>query len=138
MQGHRVLSSLPDEAIDTLVAHAVGTGLPVEVRVEGDRRDLAPGVDLAAFRILQEALTNVSKHASATRAELCLRYGADALAIEVTDDGHGHSAGDAGHGHGIVGMRERAALYGGTLVAGPAPGAGFRVEASLPYDGNQR
>jgi signal transduction histidine kinase len=123
--------------LDVLVANAVGTGLPVDVRVEGERRALPPGVDLAAFRILQEALTNVSKHAAATRADVHLAYGDDALAIEVSDDGRGHSPGK-GNGHGIVGMHERAAMYGGTLVAGPAPGGGFRVQASLPYDGRPR
>jgi signal transduction histidine kinase len=120
--------------LDSLVARTVGAGLPVDVRVDGERRPLAPGVDLAAYRIVQEALTNVAKHAGATQARLRLAYGDDALAIEVTDDGRRPVPPTSNGGHGILGMQERAVLYGGTLEAGPARTGGFRVRASLPYE----
>jgi signal transduction histidine kinase len=122
--------------LDGLVAQVVSAGLPVDVRVEGERRPLPAGVDLTAFRIVQEALTNVRRHADASCAHLVLRYGADALDIEVTDDGVARPS--ANGGHGIAGMRERAVLYGGTLDAGPAAGAGFRVRAALPYEASRR
>jgi signal transduction histidine kinase len=121
--------------LDGLVAHAVGTGIPIDVRVEGERRPLSAGLDLAAFRIVQEALTNVTKHAGAARAQVRLVYGQHALTIEITDDGQGGSAESGSGGHGVLGMRERALLYGGTVVAGPAADGGFRVGACLPYDG---
>jgi signal transduction histidine kinase len=123
--------------LDGLVAQVVSAGLPVEVRVEGDRRPLPAGVDLTAFRIVQEALTNVRRHARASSAHVVLRYGADRVRIEVTDDGASGKAAN-GSGHGIAGMRERAALYGGTLDAEPAASGGFRVTASLPYEASRR
>jgi signal transduction histidine kinase len=116
--------------IPELVAEAAGVGLRVDVAVHGDPVELGPGRELAAVRIVQEALTNVRRHARATRAYVQLTWTPTALRVEVTDNGAGRSGTHAGHG--LVGMRERAALYGGTLDLGPAPGGGFRVAAVLP------
>ena len=116
--------------IPELVREAADVGLAVDVTVTGDPMDLAPGRELAAFRIVQEALTNTRRHAHATRACVRLDYTPAELRIEVTDDGRGRTGTHAGHG--LVGMRERAALYGGTLDVGPATAGGFRVTAVLP------
>lgn len=108
-------------------------GLAVSVTREGEAAGLPAGVDLSAYRIVQEALTNTLRHARATQAEVTLRYGADAVELEVLDDGDGISAGEAGSsGQGLVGMRERATLLGGTLEAGPLAQGGYRVRAHLP------
>jgi signal transduction histidine kinase len=117
--------------IPELVREASGIGLPVTLLVHGEPVDLAPGRELAAFRIVQEALTNVRRHAGAASACVELTWSPAALRIEVTDDGHGRRTGTHA-GHGLVGMRERAALYGGTLDVGPGPAGGFRVTAVLP------
>ncbi len=110
-------------------------GLTVSVSREGDPGALPAGVDLSAYRIVQEALTNTLRHARATQAEVTLRYDADAVELEVRDDGHGVSADEpSASGQGVVGMRERAALLGGTLEAGPLPQGGFRVHARLPVE----
>jgi signal transduction histidine kinase len=105
----------------------------VKLTVEGERVVLPAGVDLCAYRIVQEALTNALKHAGPAHAEVLLRYGDKGLDIEVTDDGRGRAEpnGD-GAGHGLIGMRERVALYGGELRTGPRPGGGFEVHAHLP------
>jgi signal transduction histidine kinase len=108
-------------------------GLRVELNVEGRPRDLPAGVELSAFRIVQEALTNTLKHARASRAEVGLRYSDGGLEVEVIDDGVAGSGG--GRGRGIVGMGERAALVGGELSAGPRPAGGFRVRAWMPLEG---
>src|SRR5918999_849188 len=110
-------------------------GLDVVVRREGKGPELPAGVDLSAYRIVQEALTNTLRHASATRAEVTVRFGDRAVELEIRDDGRG-SPGVLlnGGGQGLVGMRERAALLGGTLEAGPLPGGGFRVHARLPLE----
>jgi signal transduction histidine kinase len=122
------LRRLPD-----LVREAADVGLRVDVEVEGDRRDLPLGVELAAYRIVQEALTNSRRHSRARVAHVRLGYASEALRVEVTDDGPGGGEHPAPAGHGLIGMRERAALYGGTLEAGPrVDGAGFRVVALLP------
>jgi signal transduction histidine kinase len=119
--------------LEPLVESVRRAGLPVEVRVEGDGRPLPPGVDLSAYRIVQEALTNSVKHAGPARASVLLRYGERELELEVVDDGRGsRAAGAAPAGHGLAGMRERTALLGGELDAGPAPGGGFAVRARLP------
>ena len=111
-------------------------GLHVDVAVRGTPRQLPAGVDLAAYRIVQEALTNVVKHASTDRGRVEVTYTADSVAIEVTDDGLGGAATDSrehgGRGHGLIGMRERVALYGGEFSAGPLPRRGYRVRARLP------
>jgi signal transduction histidine kinase len=119
--------------LEGLVAATVRSGLPVEVRIDGDRVALPAGVDLAAYRIVQEALTNVRKHAHASRASVVICYDPAEVGIEVLDDGVGPSAnGRLGAGHGLVGMRERAALYGGTVETGPGVHGGFRVTARIP------
>jgi signal transduction histidine kinase len=113
-----------------LVREAAEAGLPVEVAVAGEPAELPPGRELAAFRIVQEALTNVRRHARATTARVLLTYTPSSLRIDVTDDGQGRTGTHAGHG--LIGMRERAALYGGTLDAGSGDAGGFRVTAVLP------
>ena len=122
--------------VDQLVDQSRTAGLPVELVIAGERRELPAIVDLAAYRIVQEALTNIRTHAGPAHARVELRYTDDALALEVTDDGRAAGqAGNGGGGRGLVGMRERVALVGGRLEAGPRPGGGFRVAAVLPLDG---
>jgi signal transduction histidine kinase len=119
--------------LDRLVQQARDAGLPVEVKVEGRQEELPAGVDLTAYRLVQEGLTNAVKHANATRAEVIVRYGDDGVELIVTDDGRGTSDGTAeSGGHGLVGMRERVAVYGGELDAGPVDGGGYRLHARLP------
>ena len=118
--------------IDALVEQVRAAGLPVEIVVEGEPKRLSPGVDLAAYRVVQEALTNALKHAGAARAQVSIRYGTDALELAVTNDGHARRNGRTGHG--LVGMRERVALYGGDFEAGSRQGGGYAVRASLPVD----
>ena len=138
----RVLGALTDEAdyapqpgldrLPTLVADVRNTGLEVALTVEGTPRPLPAAVDLSAYRIVQEALTNTLRHAAARRAEVRVGWG-DELALEVRDDGRG--AGDdasRGSGRGLVGMRQRAALVGGEVTAGPAFGGGYTVRARIP------
>jgi signal transduction histidine kinase len=105
--------------------------MPVELRVEGKQTDLSAGVDVSAYRIVQEALTNVVKHAGPARAVVVVRYGRRSVEIEVTDDGHRPVNGNAA-GYGLAGMRERVALHGGTLEAGSRGEGGFAVKARLP------
>jgi signal transduction histidine kinase len=113
-------------------------GLPVELLIEGSSRPLPPTVDLSAYRIIQEALTNTLKHAGQSAAQVILRYGAEALEIEVSDDGrstgHADDGDQEGHrrGHGLIGMHERAASVGGQVEAGAKGGHGYRVLARLP------
>ena len=120
--------------VPELVREAADVGLRVDVAVEGEPADLPPGLELAAYRIVQEALTNTRRHARATSACVRLAYSPEALRIEVTDDGRNPPADRTGHG--LIGMRERAALYGGTLTAGAAADGGFRVVAVLPREGD--
>jgi signal transduction histidine kinase len=124
--------------IDQLASRAHRAGLPVEVRIEGPPAQLSPGADLAAYRIVQEALTNSLKHSYGARATVTVRYEPTGVVVEVLDDGNGaHSNGnraDSG-GHGLVGMRERIALYGGQLETGSRGGGGFAVRARLPAGG---
>ena len=124
--------------LDELLERARGAGLRVEVAVEGEPRRLAQSIDLSAFRIVQEALTNVVKHAARAHTTVLLGYRAEALELTIADDGDGAAAtpgppAGAADGHGIVGMRERAALFGGTLTARPRGDHGFEVHALLPY-----
>jgi signal transduction histidine kinase len=107
-------------------------GLPVELSIEGERRPVPAGVALTAYRVAQEALTNVLKHTTDARAQVTLVYGSEALELCVTNDGRATTNG-AGTGHGLIGMRERVSLYGGELDAAPLAGGGFRVLARLPY-----
>jgi signal transduction histidine kinase len=132
-QGHGEPQLTPQPGlgdVERLVEQVRAAGLDVRVEVEGAPVPLAPGVDLSAYRIVQEALTNTLKHAHARSARLRLRYEGDAVAIEVLDDGRGGTPG--GTGHGIVGMRERVELYRGTFEADAPSGGGFRVHARLP------
>jgi signal transduction histidine kinase len=113
-----------------LIEQARLAGLEVDLRIEGEPTPLAPALDLAAYRVLQEGLTNVRKHAAARRAEVVLRYGPDAIAVEVVDDGDGSGAG-GGSGRGLAGIRERVGLLGGDFVAGPLA-RGFALRVTLP------
>ena len=116
-----------------LAEHVRRSGLDVELHTDGEPVALPAGVDLAAYRIVQEALTNALKHSGGARATVNVAYGADEVEIRVSDDGPGGTELRPG-GHGLVGMRERAAVYGGALEAGPGPDGGFRVLARLPLD----
>jgi signal transduction histidine kinase len=121
--------------VEALAAEVARAGVRVEVRIEGTPAELPAGLDLSAYRIVQEALTNVVRHAGPATARVAVRYAPDRVAVEVVDDGRGgEAAGQDRGGHGIAGMRERAALYGGTLEAGPLAGGGFRVAATLPLE----
>lgn len=117
--------------LDELVSRAAAAGVGVSLEVHGDRRPLPASVDLAAFRIVQESLTNVVRHANAGSARVQLWYGNGDLTLQIDDDGRGWGA-QAGGGSGIAGMQERAAALGGELEVGPQPTAGFRVRARLP------
>jgi signal transduction histidine kinase len=122
--------------VEALAAEVARAGVRVEVRIEGAPAELPAGLDLSAYRIVQEALTNVVRHAGPATARVSIRHGDGQVAVEVVDDGRGGDPGGQGHGGlGIAGMRERAALYGGAVEAGPLPGGGFRVAATLPVEG---
>jgi signal transduction histidine kinase len=119
--------------LGTLVEQVRAAGLPVQVAIEGERRDLPPGVDLSAFRIVQEALTNALRHAGPAHARVVLRYRTDDLEIEISDDGPGSGDGSgSGSGYGLVGMRERIEVYGGELQAGRQAGGGYALRVRLP------
>jgi signal transduction histidine kinase len=147
--------------LDRLITRVAHAGVHVDVRITGDRGDIPAGIDLSAFRIIQEALTNVVKHAAAPNCRVRIEYGEDDLRLEITDDGHGcatpagvgvapggpQRTGEEGtvggpsgaalgagisSGHGLIGMRERVHLCGGQFIAGPLPERGFRVAAALP------
>jgi len=149
--GRAPLAPAPGLAeLDALVAQAAGAGVEVTVSLEGEPRRLPPAVDLACYRVVQESLTNVVRHAGASRAEITVSHHTGQVVVEVTDDGRagpggirggragptdGSGAGSSngnGSGQGIMGMRERARALGGSLEAGPQPGGGFRVRATLP------
>jgi signal transduction histidine kinase len=124
------LAQLPE-----LVSRSAGAGLTVALEVEGEQRSLPASVDLAGFRIVQESLTNVARHAETGEATVRLSYGEDELTVLVEDDGCGaRPNGASSEGNGIAGMRERAAALGGDLVAGPRLGGGFSVRARLPVE----
>ncbi|BCB91438.1 sensor histidine kinase [Phytohabitans suffuscus] len=120
--------------IETLVEQVREAGLPVALRVDGTPGPLDSGVALAIYRIVQEALTNALKHAGNATAHVRLSFGVYWLIVEVFDTGRGPAPGTDHVGHGLVGMRERVALYGGTLRTGPRPGGGFRVYAKIPME----
>ncbi len=124
------LSPAPSlDRIDELISRTKDAGLPVRLTVSGEHMPLPAPVDLAAYRIVQEALTNAVRHAGSATATVLVRYAHDRVILEVCDDGRG---GEASEGNGIRGMRERAATVGGTLAADPRPGGGFIVQATLP------
>jgi signal transduction histidine kinase len=133
--------------LSSLVDRIAFAGLPVEVRISGDPQPLPPGIDVTAYRIVQEALTNALKHAQATSAEVTIRYSEHALRVEVLNSGPSVLSGDAsvlagrgsdrhaGTGHGLLGLRERVRLYGGEFDARRRLGGGFRVRARIPLSG---
>ena len=118
--------------VPTLVGQLREVGLPVELHVEGERRELPVGIELSAYRIVQEALTNALKHAGDASTTVHVRYGPNSLELEIADDGNGNASRVSGGGHGLVGMRERVALYGGRFEASPDPQGGFVVRVRLP------
>jgi signal transduction histidine kinase len=122
------------EQLPALVENVRAAGLPVEVHTEGERQPLPPGVDLSAYRIVQEALTNALKHAGPARARVDVRYGVADLQLVITDDGLGQRGAAATGGHGLVGMRERVALHRGSLETGARRGGGYAVSVRLPYE----
>jgi signal transduction histidine kinase len=122
------------DGLGELVARTTAAGIAVETTVSGDPRPVPASVDLAVYRIVQEALTNVARHARPAAAVVRLEYGDDDLTVEVSDNGEHRSEGNGAAGNGIAGMRERVAALGGEFSAGPRPEAGFRVKARLPVD----
>jgi signal transduction histidine kinase len=123
------------DGLDSLLEEVTRAGLPVELHVDGEPFPLPRGVDLSAYRIVQEGLTNALKHARATTANVTVRYALDELQIEVRDNGVGSSTTD-GLGHGLVGVRERVKIYGGQMSAGSANGGGFVLSTRLPLSGD--
>jgi signal transduction histidine kinase len=120
--------------VDALVDRARAAGLPVELHQDGERRPLPAGLDLAAYRVVQEGLTNAIKHSGGAPTEVHVRWGERDLELEIADRGPGpiRERVEAGGGHGLIGMRERVKLYGGELEAGRRRGGGFRIRAKLP------
>jgi signal transduction histidine kinase len=131
------LSPVPRLAdLDQLVRNVKDAGLSVDLHVEGAPAPLPPGIDLSAYRIVQEALTNVIKHAGPARAEITVRYTSDCVEVEVQDDGRAKDPDGLGTGNGLIGMRERVAMFGGELRAGVSQDGGFTVLARLPIAGH--
>lgn len=126
------------DSLGSLVSDVERAGLPVTLCVEGEAAPLPRAIDLSAYRIVQEGLTNALKHAQAGHAAVTLRYAPDLLRIEVRDDGAGGDSESNGPGYGLVGVRERVKIYGGTMTAGTAPGGGFVLDATLPLGGDGR
>lgn len=128
------------DGVDELVRQSNGAGVTASLVIDGERPPaVPPGVDLCGFRIVQEALTNVVKHAPGAHADVMVQWRPDAIVIEVDDNGHGQAllgrSSVSGHsGHGLLGMSERVALFGGVLAAGPRPGGGFAIHAYLPFE----
>jgi signal transduction histidine kinase len=118
--------------LPTLMSQVRETGLPVDFRVNGERRDLPVGIELSAYRIVQEALTNALKHAGQAHAAVHVRYGPDCLELEITDDGAGARAEVPDGGHGLAGIRERVSLYGAQFDASAWLGGGFGIRVFLP------
>jgi signal transduction histidine kinase len=131
---HEALAPQPGlDQLDFLVEQIERAGLPVKLDIEGEPVPLPAGLDLCAYRIVQEGLTNALKHAGPAHAQVHLRYRPRALQVKVRDDGHGTAQPNGeGAGHGLIGMRERVALYGGRIETGPADGGGFEIRAELP------
>jgi signal transduction histidine kinase len=125
------------DGLQSLLDDVGRAGLPVQLHVDGEPVPLARAVELSAYRIVQEGLTNALKHARATRADVTVRYESSALQIEVRDDGKANGIGD-GYGHGLIGVRERVKIYGGEMAAGPAPDGGFVLTTRLPLGADQR
>jgi signal transduction histidine kinase len=125
------------DRLDSLLEEIGRAGLPVQLHVEGEPVALPRALDLSAYRIIQEGLTNALKHARASRADVTLRYSSDELRIEIRDDGRGAATVD-GVGHGLVGIRERVKIYGGEMTTGSAAGGGFVLGTRLPLGGDRR
>jgi signal transduction histidine kinase len=125
------------DSVEVLLDAVRRAGLPVQLRVDGSPPPLPRTLDLSAYRVVQEGLTNSLKHARATSADVALTYRPDELCVEVRDDGRGSAPTD-GRGHGLLGIRERVSIYGGTMSAGAAPTGGFVLRASFPLDGGLR
>ena len=123
------------DTLDTLIGPVREAGLPVVLRVEGERPSISPAIDNAAYRIVQEALTNALKYAGGAPTEVVIRYTLDAVEVEVVDEGVVATPAE-GIGRGLAGMRQRVALFGGSIEAGKRPGRGYAVRARLPYDGH--
>jgi signal transduction histidine kinase len=121
--------------LEGLLEDVRAAGLPVVLQTHGEPFELSPGLDLSAYRVVQEALTNTLKHAQAHQAEVHLHYGSSDLRVEVRDDGHGPAAG-GDRGHGLVGIGERVKIYGGEMSAGGSAAGGFRVCARFPLNGD--
>jgi signal transduction histidine kinase len=135
--GHRAAEPAPGLAdLDALVDQVRAAGIPVDLEIDAPDAHVPPdipkGIDLSAYRLVQEGLTNVIKHAGPATARVRVRYGDGEVEVEVTDDGRGGAASNGG-GHGLTGMRERVAVWGGTLDVGPSDGGGYHVRAVLPY-----
>jgi signal transduction histidine kinase len=126
------------ERLGVLIEGVRSAGLPVDLRVEGATSALPPGVDVSAYRIVQEALTNALKHAGPARAQVRVRYLANAVELEVSDDGAGARARGGASGHGLIGMRERVSVYGGRLEVGAPPSGGYLIRARLPFEPTER
>ncbi len=124
------------DALDSLLEEVGRAGLPVRLHVEGDRCPLPRAIELSAYRIIQEGLTNALKHAQASHADVTVRYGSEELQIEIRDDGRGATTTD-GLGHGLVGIRERVKIYGGEMTTGIANGGGFILSTCLPLGGER-
>jgi signal transduction histidine kinase len=124
------------DGLDSLLEDIGRAGLPVELHVDGEPFPLPRGIDLSAYRIVQEGLTNALKHAHASSAEVSVRYGLNELQLEVRDDGSGGATSD-GLGHGLVGIRERVKIYGGEMTAGTENGGGFILSTRLPLSGDR-
>jgi signal transduction histidine kinase len=124
------------DGLDSLLKDIDRAGLPVRLHADGDPFPLPRAVDLSAYRIIQEGLTNALKHAQASHADVIVRYGSDELQIEIRDDGRGAATTD-GLGHGLVGVRERIKIYGGEMSAGTATEGGFVLSTRLPINGDQ-
>ncbi|HET8873742.1 MAG TPA: sensor histidine kinase [Gaiellaceae bacterium] len=125
------------DGLDSLVEEIGRAGLPVELHIDGRPFPLPRGIDLSAYRIVQEGLTNALKHAQATGADVTVRYRPDEVEIQVRDNGHGDGTSD-GLGHGLVGVRERVKIYGGEMSAGKENGGGFVLSTRLPLSGDQQ
>jgi signal transduction histidine kinase len=123
-------------SLESLLKDVRAAGLPVALQIHGEPFELPPGLDLSAYRVVQEALTNTLKHAQAHQAEVHVHYGSSDLRVEVRDDGHGPAAAGS-RGHGLVGIGERVKIYGGEMSAGGSAGGGFRVCARFPLDGDR-
>jgi signal transduction histidine kinase len=124
--------------LEALVERARSAGVPVALELSGERRELPAGLDLAAYRVAQEALTNVVKHSSGAPTTVSVHYGADAVQVSIADRGSGRPDTRLGSGgHGLVGMRERVRMYGGELHAGRRRDGGFEVRALFPLEGEE-